>query len=215
MLLELLLLPGRSSRQRAECWRLKTKAFKPIKFNKIKSLVSCCHSRAAAVLTLKGGRKEEGWKGGESGGRIRHRGETAAASAAQPWLMGAKGRGFGSVSCTDSASQGKKDPGPPVCLPQPCESAPHMQVSSSSSLPMALFLHLEVTIPGSFSGAPITGASHTFPTLHYFFFVGTSGKTMEICSLEPPGLSASILSPKSWLGKLFSQYFPCSVCRRV
>lgn len=47
------------------------------------------------------------------------------------------------------------------------------------------------------------------------FFVGTSGKTMEICSLEPPGLSASILSPKSWLGKLFSQYFPCSVCRRV
>lgn len=49
--------------------------------------------------------------------------------------MGAKGRGFGSVSCTNGVSQGKKDPGPPVCLPQPCESAPHMQVSSSCSFP--------------------------------------------------------------------------------
>lgn len=47
------------------------------------------------------------------------------------------------------------------------------------------------------------------------FFVRTSGKTMETRSLEPPGLFASILSTKSWLLKLFSQYFPCSVCRGV
>lgn len=80
--------------------------------------------------------------------------------------------------------------------------------------PMALLLHLKATIPIIVSGAPITRTGHELPTLHYFF-VGTSGKTMEICSLVPPGLFASILSTKSWLRKLFSQYFPCSMCRRA
>lgn len=45
--------------QQTECSGLKTKACKSIKFNKIKPLSFCCHSQAAAVLTLKGGRKEE------------------------------------------------------------------------------------------------------------------------------------------------------------
>lgn len=50
---------------------------------------------------------------------------------------------------------------------------------------MALLLHLKATIPVIVSGAPITRTGHELPTLRYFF-VGTSGKTMEICSLEPP-----------------------------
>lgn len=69
-------------------------------------------------------------------------------------------------------------------------------------------------IPIIISGAPIIRTGHNLSTLHYFF-VGISGKTVELWSLEPPGLFASILSTKSWLRKLFSQYFPYSVCRRV
>jgi len=64
-------------------------------------------------------------------------------------------------------------------------------VSAAAPLP-----HLKATIPIIVSGALLAGSGHAFPTLHYFF-VGTSGRTIEICSLEPPGLFASILSTKS------------------
>lgn len=56
---------------------LKQRPVKSIKFNKIKLLIFCYHSQAAAVLTLKGGRKAE-----EHTERMRQQRETAAVDTA-------------------------------------------------------------------------------------------------------------------------------------
>lgn len=85
---------------------------------------------------------------------------------------------------------------------------------SFGSIAMVLFLHIKAK-------SPLLSQEHpqletAMPSqLSTTLLCGHLERLWKYVLLSSQGFFASILSTKSRLRKIFSQYFPCSVCRRV